>query len=54
MRSCWLCVLTTLILLPVARAAAPEPTRWLTDYEEARKQGARTGKPLFVVFRCPH
>jgi len=42
-----------LLSLLGGRASAAEP-RWLSDYAEARKLAARTGKPLFVVFRCPH
>jgi hypothetical protein len=25
---------------------------WLGDYEVAKEQARKTGKPLFVVFRC--
>jgi opacity protein-like surface antigen len=25
---------------------------WLTDYAAARAEAKRTGKPLFLVFRC--
>ena len=25
---------------------------WVYSYEEGKKVGQRTGKPLFVVFRC--
>jgi hypothetical protein len=28
------------------------PAGWLTDYEKARTVARKTGKPLFVVFRC--
>jgi hypothetical protein len=27
---------------------------WLTNYAEAHSLAQQTGKPLFVVFRCPH
>src|SRR5206468_1848041 len=32
----------------------PEPSRWLTDLAKAEKESSKTGKPLFVVFRCEH
>jgi hypothetical protein len=35
-------------------AGAPEEPRWHEDYEQARAEARRTGKPLFVVFRCRH
>jgi hypothetical protein len=37
-----------------ARTAAPRETKpvWQTDYARARAEARRTGKPLFVVFRC--
>ena len=25
---------------------------WVFDYEEGKKLGRETGKPMFVVFRC--
>jgi hypothetical protein len=27
---------------------------WLTDLEKAEQESRKTGKPLFVVFRCEH
>jgi hypothetical protein len=33
------------------KSAAP---RWLSDWEEGRKEARASGKPLFVVFRCQH
>ena len=43
-------MLTTLLLtLAIPAAEAP---RWLTDYEQARKEARASGKPIFVVFRC--
>jgi hypothetical protein len=35
---------------PGKEAAGP----WLTDHAQARALATRTGKPIFVVFRCPH
>jgi hypothetical protein len=34
-------------------AAAPElkETRWLTDYDQAKKTARTSNKPIFVVFR---
>lgn len=36
---------------PVGRA---DPARfgWYTDYDAARTEARRTGKPIFLVFRC--
>jgi hypothetical protein len=31
-----------------------EAPTWLTDYDQAREVARQSGKPLFVVFRCPH
>ena len=36
----------------VAAQAHAEGIEWRTDLEAARKEAARTGKPLMVVFRC--
>jgi hypothetical protein len=38
----------------VAPVAAEERSRWLTDYEQARKAARASGKPILVVFRCEH
>jgi len=27
---------------------------WLNNYQDALRAARRAGKPLFVVFRCPH
>jgi hypothetical protein len=31
-----------------------DPSRygWLSDYQAARAEARRTGKPIFLVFRC--
>jgi hypothetical protein len=46
-------------LLPSALVSAEEPASskpeaWLTNYQDALQIARRTGKPLLVVFRCPH
>jgi hypothetical protein len=46
-----------LVLLPAASVAAPpkvDPTRygWHTDLATASAEAKRTGKPIFLVFRC--
>ena len=47
----WVCGL--LLLVGIESAAAEEdPLHWRTDLATARKEAARTGKPLLVVFRC--
>jgi hypothetical protein len=52
--------LLSVYLLSLAAYAGGEPEpaapaqRWLTDLDPAWKASARSGKPLFVVFRCEH
>lgn len=46
-----------LLLLPgvtAAQSRKAEPARygWHTDYPSARAEARRTGKPIFLVFRC--
>jgi hypothetical protein len=46
-----------LLALPGAAAAQPrktDPARygWRADYAAARAEAKRTGKPIFLVFRC--
>lgn len=35
-------------------SAPSREVEWLTDYAAARAEAARTGKPIFAVFRCQH
>jgi hypothetical protein len=37
-----------------ARPPKPDPAEfgWRTDYAAARAEAKRTGKPIFLVFRC--
>ena len=30
----------------------PQYPRWFADYEAARREARRSGKPMFLVFRC--
>jgi hypothetical protein len=41
------------LLLTITIPAADAP-RWLTDYEQARKEARAAGKPILVVFRCEY
>jgi hypothetical protein len=48
-----------LVLVPAADAGAqprkkvdPAQFGWHTDYAAARAEAKRTGKPIFLVFRC--
>ena len=47
-----------LLLLPAVADAQPRPRPdpakfgWHTDYDAARAEARRTGKPIFLVFRC--
>jgi hypothetical protein len=47
-------VLVSLLLaLPAfAQRNNPKANGWHTDYAAARAEAKRSGKPLFVVFRC--
>jgi hypothetical protein len=38
----------------LAAAPAELPPRWLDDLAEARALARKTGRPIFVVFRCEH
>ena len=35
-----------------AQKGNPKATGWHTDYAAAKAEARRTGKPLFVSFRC--
>jgi hypothetical protein len=49
-------VLSALLLTSGAASAAPKPDAakfgWYTDYTAAKAEAKRTGKPIFLVFRC--
>ena len=47
-------VLVSLLLTApaLAQKVNPKATGWHTDYAAARAEARRTGKPLFVTFRC--
>ena len=47
-------ILVSLVLTAPAFAQRvnPKATGWHTDYATAKAEAKRTGKPLFVVFRC--
>jgi hypothetical protein len=50
-------VASALMLVPAAAAAQPrklDPAKfgWHTDYEAAKAEARKTGKPIFLVFRC--
>jgi hypothetical protein len=47
-------VLVALLLAIPAFAQRPNPkaSGWHTDYTTAKAEAKRTGKPLFVAFRC--
>jgi hypothetical protein len=41
----------SLLALPVL-AAAQEGINWLDNYQQALAEGKKTGKPIFLEFRC--
>ena len=45
-------VLFGVALVPVPVHAQSQVQGWHTDLNSAREAARRTGKPLFVVFRC--
>lgn len=45
------CVMVGGLLLPGA-ASAKQAVNWIESYEEAMAEGRRTGKPIFLEFRC--
>jgi len=46
-------IATLLVASPVfAQKVNPKATGWHTDYATAKAEAKRTGKPLFVAFRC--
>ena len=47
-------VVVSLVIVSSAFAQKVNPTAtgWHTDYATARAEAKRTGKPLFVAFRC--
>jgi hypothetical protein len=48
-------VLGVSVLLIAAAHAPAQPQKafgWLKDYEAGKAEARRTGKPIFLVFRC--
>jgi hypothetical protein len=53
----WLLLGVCLTLLAArlhGEAVQPASSPWLSDLAQAEKAAKKTGKPLFVVFRCEH
>lgn len=52
----WLAGLAVLALPGIAdaqpRKLEPAKYGWLSDYSAAKAEARRTGKPIFLVFRC--
>lgn len=40
------------MLLAASPAGAQEGIGWLDNYQEALKEAKKTGKPIFLEFRC--
>lgn len=51
-----LAALAILVTAGVANAAPPKPDPakygWYSDFDAAKAEAKRTGKPIFLVFRC--
>ena len=46
-------VVSLIVVAPVfAQKVNPKAAGWYTDYAAALAEAKRTGKPLFVAFRC--
>ncbi|MBY0522012.1 MAG: hypothetical protein K2R98_01350 [Gemmataceae bacterium] len=41
-----------LFALSAPNEKLPTPVKWEEDFDEARELARKSGKPLFVVFRC--
>ncbi len=53
MRIGTLALLVSLAILPPSTpSAAEEAVGWIASYEEALEEARRTGKPIFLEFRC--
>ena len=56
MRNFVLALLAGLANAGIADAAPPKPEPamfgWHTDYAAAKVEAKRTGKPIFLIFRC--
>jgi hypothetical protein len=56
----WMCSLSAAVCLLSTASASADPkiarlaaeNGWLRDYQQGLAEARRTGKPLFVVFRC--
>lgn len=51
----WLAFVGILFMPPAAfaqKGASPAKFGWQSSWESARAEARRSGKPLFVVFRC--
>ena len=46
------CLIAAVVGLSLAGELSAQPAAWRTDYAKAKAEAKRTGKPLFVVFRC--
>ena len=44
--------LTTASAQPAPPKPDPAKFGWFTDYSAAKAEAKRTGKPIFLVFRC--
>ena len=49
-----LLLLSLSLTLPADGEPGQPASPWLTDLAKAEKEARKTGKPLFVVFRCEH
>ena len=51
-------ILAAVAVLTLGATAAAQTGRlalkngWMTDYQTAKAEAKRTGKPIFLVFRC--
>ncbi len=50
----WLLLGVCFTLLTGAGPDEPRAPHWFSDFAAAQKEAKKTGKPLFVVFRCEH
>lgn len=50
-RSATLAALALVVVLAGHSRAGEKEAAWLGDYDEAKAASAKTGKPIFLVFR---
>ncbi len=48
----WLPLILAVAAMPSVRLAGQEGIGWIDNYQQALAEAKRTGKPIFLEFRC--